>query len=97
MNVGVCTLKLRLSEADNLKQKRRVLNSLCSRVRSRFNVAIAEVDDNESSHTATMGVSCISNSTRHVEALVNSVVNYIENSHHDVMIVEVDQEILTGY
>mgnify|MGYP003334005465 CR=1 FL=1 len=60
-------------------------------------MAIAEVGDNESSHMATMGVSCISNSTRHVEALVTSVANYIENSHHNVMIVEVAQEILTGY
>ena len=97
MNVGICTVKLRLSEADNLKQKRRALNSLCSRVKNRFNVAIAKVGNNEVSHMATIGVSCISNNTRHLEALMNSVVNYIENGRHDVMVVEVDREIATGY
>ncbi|HBD85742.1 MAG TPA: hypothetical protein DC056_17210, partial [Dehalococcoidia bacterium] len=41
MNVGVCKLTLRLPENQNLKGKRRVVKSLCERIRIKFNVAIA--------------------------------------------------------
>ena len=48
MHVGVCRVSLRLPENQSLKGKRRVAQSITSRVRSKFNVAIAEVGDTSS-------------------------------------------------
>ena len=47
MSLGVCTVKLRLPENHSLKDKRKVLKSITTRVRNRYNVAIAEMDDQD--------------------------------------------------
>ena len=97
MNVGVCKLTLRLPENQDLKVKRRVINSLSSRIRNKFNVSIAEVSDNESWQSAVLGITCVSNSLRHADEVLNHVVDFIESSREDLEIVEVELETLTGY
>lgn len=42
--VGVLTLELQLSEAHSLKDKRHTVKGLKDRLRSKFNVAVAEID-----------------------------------------------------
>jgi len=42
--VGVLTLELQLSEAHSLKDKRHAVKGLKDRLRSKFNVAVAEID-----------------------------------------------------
>jgi uncharacterized protein YlxP (DUF503 family) len=44
VEIGVLTLQVHLHDAESLKDKRRVIRSLMGRVRSRHNVAVAEVD-----------------------------------------------------
>ena len=42
--VGVLTLELRLQDSHSLKDKRHTVKSLKDRLRSKFNVAVAEID-----------------------------------------------------
>ncbi len=56
MIVGVLTLEIDIESAYSLKDKRAVLNRIRDRVRSTFNVAIAEVDENEVWNHACLGV-----------------------------------------
>ena len=42
--VGVLTLELRLYDAHSLKDKRHTVKGLKDRLRSKFNVAVAEID-----------------------------------------------------
>jgi len=42
--VGVLTLELQLSDAHSLKDKRHTVKGLKDRLRSKFNVAVAEID-----------------------------------------------------
>ena len=46
MHVGAAKIILQLPENGSLKGKRRVISSLMTRVRNKFNVSIAEVDFN---------------------------------------------------
>jgi uncharacterized protein YlxP (DUF503 family) len=43
-SVGVITFELRLDEAHSLKDKRHYVKGLKDRLRSRFNVSVAEID-----------------------------------------------------
>jgi uncharacterized protein YlxP (DUF503 family) len=43
-SVGVLILELRLDDAHSLKDKRHYVKSLKDRLRSKFNVAVAEID-----------------------------------------------------
>ncbi|MCD5398982.1 MAG: DUF503 domain-containing protein [Dehalococcoidia bacterium] len=97
MNVGVCKLTLRLPENQDLKGKRRVVKSLCDRIRFKFNVTIAEVDNNDKWQVATLGIACVSNSNRQVAQALDQVIFYIEESRVDVEMVECEVEALSGF
>ena len=96
MNVGVLKITLRLPENHSLKGKRRVINSLSSRLRDRYGVAVAEVGDNDAWQIATLGVSCVSNNVRHADEVLDRVLGYVESSREGVEVVESDREILSG-
>ena len=97
MNVGVCKIILRLYNPHNLKEKRKIVSSLCAKIRNRFEVSIAEVDNNDKWRLATVGVSCVSNANRQAERSLRTVVTYIEETLVDVEIVECDLEIISGF
>src|SRR5450755_750228 len=65
MVIGVCEISLHLPECHTLKEKRQIVKSIIARVRNQFEVAIAEVEDNDLWQIATLGVSCVSNSHQH--------------------------------
>ena len=95
MNVGVCQVSLRLPENMSLKGKRQVLKSITSRVRNRFNVAIAEVDDNDVWQLATIGICCISNNRRHTNQVLSTVVDFVVNSRFEVEMLDYQIEIIS--
>ena len=97
MNVAVCKITLRLPENQSLKGKRRVVGSICSRVRNKFNVSIGEVADNELWQLATLGISCVSNSTRHAEVALGNVVTYIEESRLDLEVMSCELETISAF
>ena len=94
MNVGVAKVSLRIPENMDLKGKRQVLKSIIGRVRHRFDVAVAEVDDNDMWQLATIGFCCISNNKRHSNEVLSKVVHFIENSRFDVEILDYSIEII---
>ena len=95
MNVGVCKVSLRLPENMSLKGKRQVLKSITSRVRNKFNVAVAEVDDNDMWQLATIGICYISNDRRHTNQVLSKVFDFIANSRFEVEILDYEIEIIS--
>ncbi len=78
MRVGICTIELHIPDANSLKAKRQVLKSLKDKIRAKFNVSIAEVDENELWQKAILGVSCIGNGNGHINAMLDKVIDFIE-------------------
>ena len=64
MPIAHLTLELRIEGAQSLKDRRQVLRSLKDRLRSSFNVSVAEIDPTDLWQSATLGVVAIS-SSRH--------------------------------
>ena len=94
MNVGVCKISLRLPENLSLKGKRRVVKSITTRVGNRFNVSIAEVDDQDLWQLATLGICCVSNNKRFTNEVLSKVVDFIAASRFEVEILNYEIEIL---
>jgi uncharacterized protein len=67
MPIGLLTLEIHISDAHSLKDKRQVLRSLKDRLRSRFNVAVAELDHQDTWQRAQVGVVSLSNDSAHLE------------------------------
>jgi uncharacterized protein YlxP (DUF503 family) len=95
MNVGVCKLRLRLPENMSLKGKRQVLKSIITQTRNRFNVSVAEVDDQQLWQLATLGVSFISNDRRYTNQVLSKVVNFITNGRFEVEMLDHEIEVIS--
>ncbi|HVT11364.1 MAG TPA: DUF503 domain-containing protein [Fimbriimonadaceae bacterium] len=78
MIVGSMELQLRLEGCNSLKDKRQILRSLLDRVRRDFNVAIAEVDDQDLWVNATIGVACVTNDAHHAESILQHVADLFD-------------------
>ncbi len=78
MPVGVLTLDLQLPYAHSLKEKRAVLQKIRARLRARFNVAVAELDHQDTWQRATLGVVSISESQPVLESAFRQVLDETE-------------------
>jgi len=94
MSLGVCKVKLRLPENQSLKGKRQVLKSIITRVRNNYNVAIAEVDDQDLWQLATLGVACVSNDAQQDNKVLSRVVDFIGRSKFEIEILDYEIEIM---
>lgn len=60
--IGVLTLELRIEHAHSLKEKRHVVKSLKDRLRHKFNVSVAEIDDQDLHNSAVLAAATVSSS-----------------------------------
>ncbi|MDH7577069.1 MAG: DUF503 domain-containing protein [Bacillota bacterium] len=91
--VGICIVELYLGEAVSLKDKRRVLKSILDRIKARFNVSIAEVDQQDLWQRASVAFACVSNKQSHACQVLNAVVKFLESQNH-AQIIDYQTEIL---
>ena len=78
MAIGLLTLEIHIPDSHSLKDKRQVLRSLKDRLRGRFNVAVAELDYQESWQRAQVGIVSLSNDAAHLEQSLRAVLNEAE-------------------
>ena len=95
MNVGVCRISLRLPENLSLKGKRRVLKSITTQLRNKFNVCVSEVSDQELWQLAVLGVCCLSNDKRYTNEVLSKVVNFINNGRFEIEMLDYEIEIIS--
>jgi uncharacterized protein len=90
MPVGLLTLEIYLPYSHSLKEKRAVLRKIRDRLRSRFNVAVAELDHRDVWQHATLGVVSISDSQPLLDNVFREVLRESERilgedvAHHDI-------------
>ena len=84
MPIAHLILELHIEEARSLKDRRQVLRSLKDRLRSSFNISIAEIDPADIWQSATLGVVAISSSRNYLDGLMKQVeaaATRIANNH----------------
>jgi uncharacterized protein len=91
--VALGTIELHLPDVDSLKGKRHILKGLKERVRARFEVAVAEVDNHDMWQRATLAVACVSHDSRHANEVVSKAMDFIE-SQVDGSVIDTSLEIL---
>jgi uncharacterized protein YlxP (DUF503 family) len=74
MEVGILQFTVRLRGCHSLKEKRHVVKSVKDRLRARFNVSVAEVDDHDLWQKGTIGVVTCSNDATYVRSLLDKIV-----------------------
>lgn len=93
MVVGTIKIEFHLSDNRSLKGKRKIVKSMIGKVRSRFNVSIAEVGSNDKWQKIELGISAIGNDRRHIDSSLNSILAFLD-SLYLAEIVSTDMEII---
>ena len=95
MHTGTCKIELYLPMNQDLKGKRRIVKSLSVQIRSRFNVSVSEIENNELWQIATIGIAIISNKIIILNRTFDQIFSFIESSNHDLNIISHDTEIIS--
>ena len=80
MIVGVLTIDLAIFEAQSLKDKRRVIQGLKQKLRSRFNVSVAEVGYHDTPKRCRLGVAMMSHESRPLHSQLDKIVDLIRRA-----------------
>jgi uncharacterized protein YlxP (DUF503 family) len=93
MVVGIASLRFVIPGSHSLKDKRRCLRPVKDRLRSQFNVSIAEVDAQDVWQTAVLGLSAVGTDRAYVEGLLDQAIQMVRRQR-DVTLVSVEKEFV---
>ncbi len=82
MIVGVMTAQLHLHAIHSLKEKRGIVKSLIGRLKSRFNISIAEVDHQDSRQSALIGISAVANEATFINKQFDKIIDFMRRDGH---------------
>jgi len=78
MIIGTAIITIYAPWAHSLKEKRSEVKSLCAKVRTIFNVSIAEVDEQDTHQKIVLGIACAAGCTALADSIIDKVLNFIE-------------------
>ncbi|MCL2698701.1 MAG: DUF503 domain-containing protein [Defluviitaleaceae bacterium] len=93
MIIGTCKVYLSAEWVGSLKEKRTIVKGIIERVKHKFNVSVAEIEDQDVHRSIVIGYACVTNSTRLADEIVHTVLDFIENNT-DAVVRDVVVEIL---
>jgi uncharacterized protein YlxP (DUF503 family) len=93
MHIGACVVTLHLEASRSLKDKRQVIRSLMERTRRKFNVAIAEIEEQDVWQTGVLGLAVVSNEAGPAERQIECILEFIEETRLDAEIVDRQIEV----
>ncbi len=91
MLIGAAQITIYAPWVHSLKEKRMVVRSICTKVRSTFNVSIAEVDAQDLHQRIVLGFACVAGDAAMADSVVDNVLNFIEN-HSEGEIIDIFRE-----
>jgi uncharacterized protein YlxP (DUF503 family) len=84
--LGVLQFSLLIRGSRSLKDKRRVVRSVKDRLRSRYNISIAEVDDQEIMNKATLALAMAGSDRDYVRSVLMKILEQIRFNHQAELI-----------
>ena len=93
MIVGTGKVYLHANWVHSLKEKRMIVKSIIAKIRNKFNVSVAEIEDLDLHQSIVIGVVCVSNSASLSISIIQNVMNFIE-SNTEAEVLDIKIEIL---
>ncbi len=88
MIIGAATLHLYLPGVFSLKEKRGVLKPLLNQLHRQFEVAVAEIGNQDTWQSADIAVVAVSNDTGHVYSVLEKAVHWIEEEYRAIEVLD---------
>lgn len=77
-------IKIDIPFAQNLKDKRRVLTSIISRISKKYNVSISEIDFNDVWKSAKLGMAIVAQNGRIFDPMIDNIIEFVESSYPEI-------------
>lgn len=90
MKILLMRVKLRASWVHSLKEKRMVVQSIIQKLKNKFNISVAEVDEQDIHQTIVIGMAGVCGSSSQVSSTMENIIAFIE-SNTDAEIVGIEQ------
>jgi uncharacterized protein YlxP (DUF503 family) len=94
MVVGAVEIRLHLSQASSLKEKRRIVQSIKTRIENEFHAAVAETEDLDLWQSAVIGVAVVSNDGRHANERLSKIVDFVERGFWDAELSSYELDVM---
>ncbi|MFL7838093.1 MAG: DUF503 domain-containing protein [Candidatus Promineifilaceae bacterium] len=85
-HIATCTIELNLTGVHSLKEKRRIIKSILSRLPREFNVAVAETDKLDVWQSAVISLVTVGNDAAYLHGLLEKSVAWIAKTRPDAPI-----------
>ena len=93
MTIGILRLVIFIQNSHSLKEKRMVLHSLKARLRNNFNVAIAQIDDEDKWQRTTLAVVGVEKDRKNMNSILSGIVNFIEK-FNSIDLINYEMELI---
>ncbi len=93
MHIAAAKVKLHIHASSSLKDKRRVIHSVVSQLRNRLSVSAAEVDANDTWHSATIGIAIVSSDLRTLDGLMERAMSFVERVAPEAEVIDVETDV----
>jgi uncharacterized protein len=81
MVVGVGSIELMIHSSSSLKSKRKVVKQILGRVRSKFDLSMAEVGHQDKWKRCELGFAVVSNEGGHAHRMLETIIGFVEGLH----------------
>jgi uncharacterized protein YlxP (DUF503 family) len=78
MVIGIMELHLALVDNGSLKDKRSVVKRVIHRCRNTFNISAAEVEDQDLTDRATIGIVAVGNDARYIQSMLDKIEGFVD-------------------
>ncbi len=86
MEVGIMEIDINIGGVNSLKEKRKILKSVITRVQNKFNLTVAEVDHQDKWQRAVIGVAVVGNDKSYLDKVLQKTIDMLENEGELVII-----------
>jgi uncharacterized protein YlxP (DUF503 family) len=93
MFIGTLKFEIIIPGSSSLKDKRRVVQSLQNRIKSKFNVSIAEVDYHDKWQRTVIGLCFVNSEKKEIENIREKIKEIVFNNT-DIMVINELSEII---
>ncbi|HWQ71909.1 MAG TPA: DUF503 domain-containing protein [Desulfitobacteriaceae bacterium] len=93
MIIGTIKIKFYASWVHSLKEKRMIVKSICTKVRNKYNVSIAEVAEQDTPQIIVLGIACVAGEMKLADSIIDNILNFIEQCT-GAEIIKIEREML---
>ena len=99
MHLAVAHITLRVPESRSLKTRRQAARSIIQRVRSRFNVSVAQdaAADGNAWQSVTLAVSSVAAGADQARSMIEEVVDFVVETRPDLELIDYQIEVMSGF